>query len=148
MSDNLKRREVASKYKARITNPEIILPEAIQEDGHIWHVFVIRTKRRDALQEHLKRDGIQTLIHYPIPPHLQKAYRELGYKKGDFPITEEIADTCLSLPIYPGLSDEEINYVCDSIKNFFRHSISILGVERGPIFTMYESIGSLGYLSF
>ncbi|MBW8051151.1 MAG: aminotransferase, partial [Cytophagales bacterium] len=71
------------------------------------------------LQGHLTKNNIRTLIHYPVPPYLQKAYNDLGYSKGDFPITEVIAETCLSLPVYPGLKDEEVVMVCDVIKEFF-----------------------------
>ncbi|MBK7683383.1 MAG: DegT/DnrJ/EryC1/StrS family aminotransferase [Bacteroidetes bacterium] len=76
-------------------------------------------KKRDELQEHLTKNEIGTLIHYPLPPHLQKAYVELNYKKGDFQLSEEIAETCLSLPIYPGLSDENIECIVNSIKKFY-----------------------------
>ncbi len=71
------------------------------------------------LQEYLNKNGIGTLVHYPIPPHLQEAYRHLSLYKGDFPIAEEIANTCLSLPIYPGLTIESVNTICEIIKQFF-----------------------------
>jgi dTDP-4-amino-4,6-dideoxygalactose transaminase len=80
---------------------------------------VIRTKSRNELQDFLSNDGIGSLIHYPVPPHLQKAYAHLGYKESDFPIAELIANTCLSLPIFPGITEEQITQVCDSIKKFF-----------------------------
>jgi dTDP-4-amino-4,6-dideoxygalactose transaminase len=74
---------------------------------------------RDALQDYLTSKEIGTLIHYPIPPHLQEAYRQLGFTKGDFPIAEEIADTCLSLPIWPGMTEEHVNSVTTMIVSFF-----------------------------
>ncbi len=117
--DNKRRREIASAYKGYIANPAVILPNTVSELNHVWHVFVIRVEKRYALQEYLLQKGVQTLIHYPIAPHLQKAYKGMGYKKGDFPISEEIAKTCLSLPIYPGLEDDEIEYVCNTINKFF-----------------------------
>ncbi|MBX2841911.1 MAG: DegT/DnrJ/EryC1/StrS family aminotransferase [Flammeovirgaceae bacterium] len=86
------------------------------------HIFAIRSKKRDELQTFLQKNGIETLIHYPIPPHLQKAYFELGYKKGNFPIAEEIAKTVLSLPIYPGLKSSEQDYIIKTIRNFFEKS--------------------------
>ena len=86
---------------------------------HVYHLFVIRTPQRDELATFLKENGIFTGIHYPIPCHLQKAYDSLGYKKGDFPITDEYADQILSLPMSEQLKEEEIGYVADRIKTFF-----------------------------
>ena len=79
----------------------------------------MKTGKRDELQKHLSAEGVGTLIHYPIPPHLQKAYESLGHKKGDFPIAEALADTCLSLPIWPGMTEEQVNFVAEKIKTAF-----------------------------
>ena len=98
---------------------DLILPIIADKATTVYHQYVIRTSKRDELQKYLADNGIGTLIHYPIPPHLQKCYADLGYKKGDFPIAEEIANTCLSLPIYPGLRDEQLNYIVEKIKEFF-----------------------------
>lgn len=87
---------------------EIVLPVVADGASSVWHLFVIRSNKRNALQEYLQAKGIATMIHYLVPPHLQKVYQRLGYKKGDFPVAEEIADTCLSLPIYQELSDAHI----------------------------------------
>lgn len=115
------RREIANLYYRFLSNLEDIkLPIIHHDSTHVFHLFVIRTKYRDALQKFLSENGVQTLIHYPIPPHLQKAYSHLGFKKGDFPISEEIADTCLSLPIWPGMNQEEVYLVCELIYDFFR----------------------------
>lgn len=95
-----------------------ILPYTHPDATHVYHQYVIRCDRRDELQQHLQKNGIGTLIHYPIPPHMQQAYSHLGYKKGDFPIAEEIADTCLSLPIWPGLTESQIDTVVACIKAF------------------------------
>ena len=81
---------------------------------------MIRTGRRDELQKYLAENGIGTLIHYPIPPHLQQAYTHLGFRTGNFPIAEEIADTCLSLPLWPGMTEEHVNHIAQTITNFFR----------------------------
>lgn len=97
---------------------DITLPSTLTGSTHVFHLYVIRTKFRDALQQYLASKEIGTLIHYPIPPHLQKAYADLGYKKGDFPIAEEMAETCLSLPLWPGMSPNDIEFVCDSIRRF------------------------------
>ena len=80
---------------------------------------MIRTSQRNELQEFLNLNGVGTVIHYPVPPHLQEAYDEIGYKKGDFPIAETIAETCLSLPLYPGLSDINQNLIINLIKQFY-----------------------------
>ncbi len=97
------RKEIASWYNAVLKDKNWILPQVYPDADHVYHLYVIRTSNRDQVAEELKQKGIQTMIHYPVPPHLQKAYKQLGFKKGDFPIAEEIADTCLSLPIWPGM---------------------------------------------
>lgn len=98
---------------------DLQLPETAPGATHVYHLFVIRSRHRDALQSFLAGRGIETLIHYPVPPHLQKAYRALGFSKGAFPIAEQMAQSCLSLPLYPGLKEEQIMYVCEAIKRFF-----------------------------
>jgi len=114
------RREVASYYMDHIDNDEVILPNFLNKKigdltNHVWHLFVIRHPRRNLLQKHLAENGIQTLIHYPIPAHLQKAYAYLNYETGDFPITEELANTCLSLPLWPGLKELELETIVNHI---------------------------------
>ncbi len=99
---------------------DIIVPATAQYASHVYHIYMIRTARRDALQEHLQKQGVGTLIHYPLPPHLQKAYSDMNKKAGDYPIAELIAKTCLSLPLYPGLKTAEVDYICDAIRGFFR----------------------------
>lgn len=102
------RQAVAQKYLEILAgNEDIVLPHTHANASHVYHLFVIRTQNRDGLQQHLTENGVGTLIHYPIPPHLQKAYEHLGYKAGDFPIAEELARTCLSLPMWPGFTDME-----------------------------------------
>ncbi|WP_029035329.1 DegT/DnrJ/EryC1/StrS family aminotransferase [Salinimicrobium terrae] len=110
------RRLVANYYLANINNPEIALPQVLSEEGHVWHLFVIRTKKRVELQKHLVEKGIQTLIHYPIPPHRQKAYRE--YNSFNFPITEQIHAEVLSLPISAVMEEDEMVNVVREINNF------------------------------
>ncbi len=114
--DILERRRVANYYLENIKNPAIILPEVLNEEGHVWHLFVIRTPKRDDLQKHMNDNGIQTLIHYPIPPHKQLAYKE--YNNLSFPITEQIHSEVLSLPISQVLSKEEINKIVNLINRF------------------------------
>ncbi len=116
----MQRQQIALHYLQSLAEvDEIILPTVSKGATHVYHVFLIRTKKRDALQKFLKEQGIDTLIHYPMPPHLQKAYSHLGFHKGDFPIAEQLALTSLSLPIYPGLKKAEIEYIIKSIKKFF-----------------------------
>ncbi len=118
--DNTERNSIAASYFDQLKNvPAIILPADSAEGANVFHLFVIRTEKRDALQKYLLEKNIETIVHYPVPPHLQKAYAHLGYKKGDFPISEKIAGTCLSLPLYPGLGEEAIAYICESIHQFF-----------------------------
>ena len=113
------RREVARKYLSGIKNPLIKLPLASDKTfEHIYHVFVIRCNRRDELEKYLKEHGIVTVKHYPIPMHLQKAYSDLGLKEGDLPIAEEISKTVLSLPMFYGITNEEVQYVIDTINGF------------------------------
>ena len=104
----------------------IVLPVIDDAKNCSFHLFVIRTNYRDELKLFLESNSIETGIHYPIPPHLQKAYSDLGYKKGDFPIAESMSKTCLSLPLYPGLTFEEVDTVCDQIKKFFEWYIIIV----------------------
>ncbi len=112
------RKKIANRYIQGIRNDAIILPQTAAGADHVYHLFVIRTEKRDALQDHLKNVGIQTQIHYPVPPHLAECYQHLGYKKGDFPIAEQFAAESLSLPLYNGMTDEEIDYVINAVNKF------------------------------
>lgn len=115
---NAERRRIAKLYLDGIKNPDIILPYVPDNVIPVWHIFAIRSKRRAELEKHLFEANIKTQKHYPIPMHLQECYRNLGYKEGDFPIAEEISATELSIPMYYGMTDEEINYVIDVINSF------------------------------
>ncbi len=115
-ADILERRRVANNYLENIKNPAIILPEVLNEEGHVWHLFVIRMSKRNELQQYMNDNGVQTLIHYPIPPHKQDAYKE--FNTLSFPITEQIHDEALSLPLSPVMSDEEIQLVIKIINQF------------------------------
>lgn len=111
-----KRRQVANYYLQHITNENIQLPEVHSAKGHVWHLFVVRTKKRDELANFLKDNQVQTLIHYPIPPHQQKAYKEL--EELSFPITESIHKEVLSLPISPVLTLDEVKKVVDAVNKW------------------------------
>ena len=115
------RQQIAGWYNEALRKIDaLILPVVAENATHVYHVYLVRTSRRDQLQKYLADNGIGTLIHYPVPIHLQKAYQHLGFKKGDFPVAEEIADTCLSLPIWPGMIQSEVNYIAETITSFFK----------------------------
>ena len=115
---NEERRRMAKRYLDEIKNPEIILPYVPDYVEPVWHIFGIRCKKRNELEIYLNECGIGTNKHYPIPIHLQECYKDMRFNKGDFPIAEEISETELSLPMYYGLTDEQIGYVVDIINNF------------------------------
>jgi dTDP-4-amino-4,6-dideoxygalactose transaminase len=117
---NGERRKKALMYKRLLEGTEVTCPVEKEQARHVYHLFVIRTKRRNAFQVFLKEKGIETLIHYPVPIHRQKAYKELGYRRGALPITERYAQEILSLPFYPELATEEMREVQEQIKKFFK----------------------------
>ena len=112
------RRATAQKYLAGITNPLITLPYVMPECVPVWHLFAVRCDQRDALAKYLEEKGISTNKHYPIPMHLQDCYADLDIKKGELPVAEKISETELSIPMYYGMTDEEIQYVIDCINGF------------------------------
>lgn len=115
--ENSVRKNIAKRYILEINNPNIILPEMPEnEDESVWHLFVIRSSNREVLQNYLTEMGVQTLIHYPIPPHKQEAYKELNHLI--FPITEDIHNEVLSLPISPVLTDEEVDKIIEIVNKF------------------------------
>ena len=115
-SDNNKRREISKYYRENIKNSKLILPETYDEKSHVWHIFAVRTQNRDEFQKYLTEKGIQTIIHYPTPPHKQGAYKE--WNNLSFPITEEIHNTILSLPISPVMTDSEIEKVVEVVNEY------------------------------
>jgi dTDP-4-amino-4,6-dideoxygalactose transaminase len=116
---NQRRKSIVSVYRQKLAGiPELEVPSVPEGIEPSWHLFVVRHSRRDALQKHLADAGVGTLIHYPVPPHLSDAYAEMACKPGDFPITERIAQTALSLPIGPHLQAEQMQYVIDAMEAF------------------------------
>lgn len=107
--DNARRKEIARMYINGINNPEVVLPIVPDFDANVFHIFPVRTKNRDGLQKYLNENGVQTIIHYPIPPHKQECYKD--WNGWSFPLTEQIAAEELSLPISPVMPDEEVNEV-------------------------------------
>ncbi len=117
---NASRRRAAATYSDLLRDLPMVTPLTPPYAEHIFHLYVVRVHNREALMEHLKSKGIASGLHYPIPIHVQPAYTELGYKAGDFPITEAYAETILSLPMYPELDDDKVAYVVDAIRDFFQ----------------------------
>jgi len=117
---NEKRRENARLYNELLKGTQAVTPSENEGNTPVYHLYVIRTPKRDDLQAYLKDQGIFTGIHYPIPVHLQKAMEYLGYKKGDLPETEKVVEQILSLPMHADLVKEEIEFVAQSIKTFYQ----------------------------
>ncbi|QDA59358.1 DegT/DnrJ/EryC1/StrS family aminotransferase [Hymenobacter jejuensis] len=114
-----KRQEIAAWYDLYLSDiKDIVLPVACPCATHVYHLYVIRTARRDALQEYLAAHGVETLTHYPIPPHRQKAYAATAIAQRSFPVAEELAHTCLSLPLWPGMEPKEVMYIAEIIRRF------------------------------
>lgn len=115
-ADNSRRREIAKYYRENIKNSKIVLPQAYDEKAHVWHVFVVRCENRESFQKYLEEKGIQTLIHYPTPPHKQDAYKEWNHLS--YPITEKIHHEVMSLPISPVMTDEEVKKVVEAVNGY------------------------------
>ncbi|MGL5990780.1 MAG: DegT/DnrJ/EryC1/StrS family aminotransferase [Plesiomonas sp.] len=115
-TETARRQQIAQAYRAGIINPLITLPNVNDELTHVWHLFVVRSEKREALQQHLATQGIQTLIHYPIAPHKQQAYSQWHNKQ--LPLTEQIHQQVLSLPLDPTMSDETVNVVISAVNEF------------------------------
>ncbi len=112
-------RRIAAYYRSELSE-HVSVPSEYDDEMPVYHRFMIRTSQRDALQRHLAQKGVGAAVNYPSPLHLQPAARSLGYKEGDFPQTERLAKTILSLPLYPEITDDEANYVVTSVNSFFR----------------------------
>lgn len=117
---NKSRLKIGKAYNKLLEGLPLITPQIPDEVGHIFHLYVIRTKKRDHLAKFLDSKGIATGLHYPIPIHMQKAYKDLGHKKGDFPVSEKLADEILSLPVFPELGESEVEYIAENIREYFK----------------------------
>ena len=115
---NAYRNRIAKRYLNEIHNPLIALPKIRNNANHVFHIFAVLCAQRDALQQHLLDCGVKTQIHYPIPPHLQQCYARLGHRQGEFPISERYANEELSLPIYVGMPEEDVDQVIDAVNSF------------------------------
>lgn len=116
---NSERRRIASRYSEGISNSAIVLPSVIEDVEPVWHIYAIRCDVRDRLAAHLSERGIATNVHYPVPIHVQEAYADLNIAGGAFPVTERISATELSLPMYYGMTEEQIDWVIESVNAFF-----------------------------
>lgn len=114
--DTTRRQEIAQRYRTGINNPLVTLPHVAVENAHVWHLFVVRSSDRRSLQQWLTEQGVQTLIHYPIPPHKQNAYKEINALS--LPITEQLHTMVLSLPMDPTMSDDDVSLVIDAVNGF------------------------------
>jgi dTDP-4-amino-4,6-dideoxygalactose transaminase len=112
---NERRSQQADIYLTNIDKDKVVLPETLTGLGHAWHLFVVRVKNRNFLQAALQKEGIGSLVHYPVSPHLQPAYAPMGFSKGVFPVAEEVQEEVLSLPIGPHLQDDQVKIVCNAI---------------------------------
>lgn len=118
---NEQRIKTSKLYFQQLSNIDnLILPTIHKSAKSVYHIFNVRTKKRDHLKKYLNENGIETLIHYPTPPHLQKCFEFLKIREKSFPIAEELAQTSLSLPIWPGIQDDDIEYISNKIKAFFK----------------------------
>lgn len=116
-----KRRAVAKKYDAMLAGVgDLILPKEMSYGKHVYHLYVVQTAKQAELIEHLTKQGVSTGMHYPIPLHLQQCFAQLGYKNGAFPNSEKLGKQCVSLPMFPEMTDEQIEYVSSAIKSFYR----------------------------
>ncbi|MEZ4737224.1 MAG: DegT/DnrJ/EryC1/StrS family aminotransferase [Caldilineaceae bacterium] len=113
-----KRQSLAARYNELLADCEVALPHVAPEATSAWHLYVVRTPHRDQLLQFLKEHGVEGGIHYPVPLHLQPAYADLGYQRGDLPVTEAVADTCLSLPLYPEMTVAQQDRVVDLVYTF------------------------------
>ena len=129
---NAARRWNAMLYQKHLEGSGVVVPGEAGGAEAVWHLYVIRTGRRDALKEHLAGKGVNAGIHYPVPIHLQPAYEDLGHKRGDFPVTEAYADRILSLPLYAELTPEQIEHVSSAISEFLAAN-SAAQTEVGPV---------------
>jgi dTDP-4-amino-4,6-dideoxygalactose transaminase len=120
---NARRAALAEIYFAQLRGiDDLVLPFVPEWATPVWHLFVVRTARRDALQKYLAAHDVGTQIHYPVPPHLSRAYAHMGWKRGDFPLAERMADEVLSLPIGPHVSADQVEWVSTQIRSFFGNS--------------------------
>ena len=114
-----RRQNCAGIYNRLLEGADVVTPHVSPAGTHVYHLYVIRTRRRDELRAWLQEKGIAAGMHYPVPIHLQPAYRDLGYANGSFPVTEKLAGEILSLPLYPELQERQIEFIAATVREFF-----------------------------
>ncbi|HSB05279.1 MAG TPA: DegT/DnrJ/EryC1/StrS family aminotransferase [Thermodesulfobacteriota bacterium] len=129
---NEERRKKAALYSEKLTSAGVVCPVERKAARHVYHLYVIRTRKRDSIRDFLKKRGIDTLVHYPIPLHRQKVYKELGYRKGDLPLTEQYSRKILSLPFFPGIKESEMDEVVHGVQSFMDGLTSPARLPAGP----------------
>jgi dTDP-4-amino-4,6-dideoxygalactose transaminase len=129
---NDQRRQLAALYQAQLAGSALILPEVAPHCDPVWHLYVVRSAQRDALRDHLLRRGIETQVHYPVPPHRQKAYLDLGHPDGALPVSERLHREVLSLPMGPTLAHDQILRVSEGLRSFPREAADQAGIRRLP----------------
>lgn len=117
-AENDRRRKAAALYAELLADSTVVTPREMGYGKHVYHLFVVQVSDAKGLADHLGKNGVGTGYHYPVPLHLQEAYKKLGYKRGDFPVTESLARSILSLPMYPDITREAVEYVCGQVKEF------------------------------
>lgn len=115
---NESRRKAATAYNRLLADSGVTTPAVMPEARHIYHLYVVQSDDREGLKQHLSEQGVESGLHYPVPLHLQQAYAKLGYKEGDFPVAESLAKRILSLPMFPNITQEQIEYVCSAVAEF------------------------------
>jgi dTDP-4-amino-4,6-dideoxygalactose transaminase len=117
---NNMRKSIAQIYNSELNGiGDLVLPTIVDHAEHVYHLYVVCSSKRDGLSAFLNSNGVGTMVHYPIPPHLQLAYKDLNYSEGSFPIAERLAKNCLSLPIWPGMNENQVDYICKTIKEWY-----------------------------
>ncbi len=117
---NNRRRQIAAWYSAQFKNTDVVAPVEMPGTHHVYHQYVVRVPRRDAVREHLQKNGIGSAVYYPRPLHLQECFRDLGYQEGAFPVAEQACREVLALPVFPELTDGQIQRVADTLLAYFR----------------------------
>ncbi|SCJ41779.1 UDP-4-amino-4-deoxy-L-arabinose--oxoglutarate aminotransferase [uncultured Clostridium sp.] len=114
---NSKRRAIVDIYNEEFKNLDLVIPVCAKENEHVYHMYILQSENRNKILEKLKERGVATGVYYPVPLHLQKVYKNLGYKEGDMPVAEYLSNRTFAIPVYPELTEEQIKYIIDSIKN-------------------------------
>ena len=114
---NAKRREIVEVYNKELQNNSLVTPVAKDYNEHVYHMYILQSENREEVLEKLKKAGIATGVYYPVPLHLQKVYKDLGYKEGDMPVSEYLSHRTFAIPVYPELTEEQVNYILSKLRS-------------------------------